>query len=91
MMRRASNTGSARRRCTALPRAVCARAAALDKLTDCGRPELRESVHAKAGKSSGCLDEAHNMLRLVVLPNVGVHLLAEAGEARCSQSGATTG
>jgi len=24
-------------------------------------------------------------------PNVGVHLLAEAGEARCSQSGATTG
>jgi len=25
------------------------------------------------------------------LANVGVHLLAEAGEARCSQSGATTG
>jgi len=24
-------------------------------------------------------------------PNVGVHLLAEAGEARCSQSGAKTG
>jgi len=26
-----------------------------------------------------------------VRANVGVHLLAEAGEARCSQSGATTG
>jgi len=27
----------------------------------------------------------------VLRHNVGVHLLAEAGEARCSQSGATTG
>jgi hypothetical protein len=29
--------------------------------------------------------------RRPVPSNVGVHLLAEAGEARCSQSGATTG